>query len=57
MLINDIVYGAGNPAGWAYIQEPTAKEAKFLQRQGFEVLDINHEDCLEAVLQEVANHA
>lgn len=57
MLINDIVYGAGNPAGWACIQEPASKEAKFLERQGFKILNISHQDCLEAVLQEVTTHA
>ncbi|WP_404417603.1 SIR2 family protein [Marinospirillum sp.] len=57
MLINDIVYDAGHPAGWACIQDPTPKEARFLERQGFEVLNLSHQDCLNAVLTEVNAHA
>ncbi|WP_114418421.1 SIR2 family protein [Marinospirillum perlucidum] len=57
MLINDIVYDAGNPAGWACIEDPTPKEAKFLERQGFEILNLNHDDCLNALLAEVSAHA
>lgn len=51
MLINDITYGAGNPAGWACVQNPTANEEKFLKRKGFELLDLNHQDCLAQILE------
>ena len=57
MLINDIVYGAGSPAGWACIEDPSSKEARFLERQGFELLNLHHQDCLDAVLKEVSSHA
>jgi hypothetical protein len=57
MLINDIVYGAGRPTGWACIPNPTPKEARFLHRQGFELLEMNHEECLDALLAEVTTRA
>jgi hypothetical protein len=57
MLINDIAYGAGRPAGWACIPNPTPKEARFLHRQGFEILDMTHEDCLNALMNEELTHA
>lgn len=46
MLINDITYGAGTPAGWACLPNPTPNEEKFLKRKGFEILPITHEECL-----------
>lgn len=51
MLINDMAYGAAHPAGWACNCNPTAKEMRFLQRQGFESLVMNHQDCLAQILE------
>lgn len=51
MLINDMAYGAADPAGWACNCNPTAKEQRFLQRQGFESLAVNHQDCLAQILE------
>ncbi|MFN3881862.1 MAG: SIR2 family protein [Nitrincola lacisaponensis] len=51
MLLSDIAYGAGQPAGWACLPNATANEEKYLQRKGFVILPMTHEQCL-AALQE-----
>jgi len=39
MVLSDIVYGAESPTGWALIPEPTAKELRFCEKIGVEVID------------------
>ena len=34
MVMSDLIYGAGAPAGWALIEQPTDKEKRFLARMG-----------------------
>ncbi|GAB2586945.1 SIR2 family protein [Nitrincola alkalisediminis] len=51
MLLNDITYGAGMPAGWACLPNPTPNEEKFLSRKGFQILPMTHEECLAALLE------
>ncbi len=40
MLLSDIAWGAGEPAGWACMPECSTKERRFLERAGFSVLDL-----------------
>jgi hypothetical protein len=51
MLLNDIAYGAGEPAGWACLPDPTPNEEKFLRRKGYEILPMTHEECLAALIE------
>lgn len=46
MLLSEITYGAAQPAGWALIREPTAKERRFLSRLGFELVEADVADLL-----------
>ncbi len=39
MVLSDIIYAAGSPAGWAVIPEPTDKERRFCDRAGIEVIE------------------
>ncbi len=48
MLLSDIAYGAGQPAGWALMPETSAKERRFLANLGIEVLDADIADLLAA---------
>lgn len=48
MVMSDIVYGAGNPVGWALIPEPTEKELRFCKRVGIEVIDTDVTELLYA---------
>jgi hypothetical protein len=44
MVLSDISYGADQPRGWALIPEPTAKEARFCERQNITVIDAHWQD-------------
>ncbi|MGF1644747.1 MAG: SIR2 family protein [Thiotrichales bacterium] len=48
MLLAEIAYGAGTPAGWALIPEATEKETRFLSRIGIEVVPADIADLIEA---------
>jgi hypothetical protein len=39
MVMSDLIYGAGTPAGWALIAQPTDKERRFLARMGIEIVE------------------
>ncbi|MCX8086637.1 MAG: SIR2 family protein [Rhodocyclaceae bacterium] len=38
MVMSELIYGAGSPAGWALIESPTDKERRFLTRLGVEII-------------------
>jgi len=38
MILSDIIYAAAQPAGWALIAEPTAKEQRFCEKMGIEIV-------------------
>ncbi|HNL22454.1 MAG TPA: SIR2 family protein, partial [Rhodocyclaceae bacterium] len=38
MVMADMIYSAAQPAGWVFIAEPTAKERRFCQRIGLEIV-------------------
>lgn len=46
MVLSDIVYGSGEPTGWALIPGPTEKELRFCRKIGIEVLDADIGDLL-----------
>jgi hypothetical protein len=39
MVMSDIIYAAGEPAGYALIPEPTEKELRFCDKKGIEVIE------------------
>jgi hypothetical protein len=47
MVMSDIIYAAGEPAGYALIPEPTEKELRFCEKKGIEVIVADLEDFLE----------
>jgi hypothetical protein len=48
MVLSDLVYGAGEPAGWALIPEPTEKELRYCESKGIEVIEADIPDLLRA---------
>jgi hypothetical protein len=48
MVLSDIIYGAGEPAGWALMPQPTDKERRFCQTKGIEVVEADVSDLLAA---------
>ncbi|MCB1860128.1 MAG: SIR2 family protein [Gammaproteobacteria bacterium] len=48
MVLSDIVYAAGEPAGWALIPEPNAKERRFCKKQNIELIEADVSDLLTA---------
>ncbi|MCG6942977.1 MAG: SIR2 family protein [Thiohalocapsa sp.] len=49
MVMSDIIYAAGEPAGYALIAEPTEKELRFCEKKGVEVIAADVADLLAAV--------
>jgi hypothetical protein len=49
MVLADMIYGAGAPAGFALIAEPTAKEQRFCRNKGIEIVEADVSDLLAAV--------
>jgi len=39
MVMSDLIYGGGCPAGWALIEKPTDKERRFLDRMAIEIIE------------------
>lgn len=48
MVLSDMIYAAGEPAGWALIPEPTDKERRFCARQNIEIIEAGVTDLLAA---------
>jgi hypothetical protein len=48
MVMADLIYGAGSPAGWALIPNPTDKERRFCESKGVEVIDADIPDLFAA---------
>ncbi|WP_043751810.1 SIR2 family protein [Imhoffiella purpurea] len=46
MVMSDMIYGAGSPAGWALIPEPTEKERRFCATKNVEILEADIGDLL-----------
>lgn len=51
MVLADMIYGAGSPAGWALIPAPTDKERRFCRKLGLEIVEAEVADLIgEAVV-------
>ncbi len=48
MLLSELSFGAGQPAGWALIGNPSEKERRFLARLNFEVIAAEWSDLVAA---------
>lgn len=48
MVLSDIIYSAGEPAGWALIPDPNEKERRYCKRQNIEIIEGDIEDFLAA---------
>jgi hypothetical protein len=48
MVLADVVYAAGDPAGWALIPEATDKEHRFCERLGIQIIPATIDDLLAA---------
>jgi len=46
MVLADIIYSGGSPAGWALIPDPTGKERRFCKRLGVEIIEADIEQLL-----------
>ncbi len=46
MVMSDISYDSASPRGWALIEEPSAKEQRFCQRMGIEIIATGLDDLL-----------
>jgi hypothetical protein len=48
MVMSDIIYAADEPKGWVLIPEPNAKEERFCQRLGLEIIRADVQDLIQA---------
>jgi hypothetical protein len=46
MVLSDMIYSAGVPAGYALITDPTDKERRFCRKKGVEVVEADIGDLL-----------
>lgn len=47
MVLSDIMYGAGEPTGWALIPDATDKEKRFCEKKGLQLIDADWESLLQ----------
>lgn len=57
MVLSDIIYAADEPAGWALIKEPTAKEERYCKKMKLEILRDDIAGLLDAAGVSVAASA
>jgi hypothetical protein len=48
MVLSDMIYAAGIPAGWALIPEPNDKERRFCMKMNIQLLEADIADLLDA---------
>jgi hypothetical protein len=46
MVLSDIIYGAGDPAGWALISEPNEKERRFCKKMNIEIIEADIQNLI-----------
>ena len=39
MVLADVIYAAGEPAGWALIPEPTEKERRYCEKKNIQLIE------------------
>jgi hypothetical protein len=54
MVLSDIIYAADEPAGWALIKEPTAKEERYCKKMKLEIIRDDITGLLDAAGVEIA---
>ena len=54
MVMSDIIFNAGEPAGWALIEEPTAKELRYCEKKKIEIINMSLDGFLSHVRESVA---
>lgn len=52
MVMSDIIYAATQPAGWALIPEPNAKERRFCKKMGIEIIAADIDELLAVAADE-----
>lgn len=48
MVLSDIIFGAGTPAAWAFIADPTDKEVRFCKKKGITIIRAKLCDLMQA---------
>jgi hypothetical protein len=48
MVLSDMIYGAGDPAGWAMLPEANDKERRFCRKIGLEIVEFDIPALLSA---------
>ncbi|MEA3642186.1 MAG: SIR2 family protein [Lamprobacter sp.] len=48
MVLSDVIYAAGEPAGWALIPEPTDKERRYCEKKDIQLVEADIDDLLAA---------
>ena len=56
MVMSDIIYAADEPKGWVLIPEPNAKEERFCERLGLEIIRENIPDFMQAASTFIPSH-
>ena len=47
MVMNELTFGAANPAGWALIADPTEKEKRFCSRKQIQIIEADWSDLMQ----------
>lgn len=50
MVLSDVIYAAGDPAGWALIPEPNDKERRFCKKMNIQIIEADIDDLLHAAV-------
>jgi hypothetical protein len=48
MVLSDIIYASGEPAGWALIPEPNDKERRFCKKMNIEIIEADIDSLILA---------
>ncbi|MBK5931362.1 SIR2 family protein [Halochromatium salexigens] len=48
MVLSDVIYAAGEPAGWALIPEPTDKERRYCEKKDIQLVEADIDELLAA---------
>ncbi|MFZ5602635.1 MAG: SIR2 family protein [Pseudomonadota bacterium] len=57
MVMSDLIYDAADHAGWAFIPEPNAKEARFCARKNIQIVEADWTDLLAGTVPVAAQVA
>jgi hypothetical protein len=49
MVLSDIIYSSGTPAGWALIEEPNDKERRYCKKMKIEIIEAGVSDLLASI--------